>query len=89
MSIASFLNIALPNTVSAEITADTTDAIIMATAPVWFAIIVTAGFGIRLSAEKKIRKAEEEKAIAYQQQIDELNEKIDYLYEKLEIEENE
>ncbi len=54
-----------------------------------FAIIVTAGFGIRLSAEKKIRKAEEEKAIAYQQQIDELNEKIDYLYEKLEIEENE
>ncbi len=53
-----------------------------------FAIIVTAGFGIRLSAEKKIRKAEEEKAIAYQQQIDELNKKVDYLYEKLEIEEN-
>ncbi len=51
-----------------------------------FAVIVTAGFGIRLSAEKKIQKAEVEKEAAYQQQIDELTYQLEYLYEQMGIE---
>ena len=51
-----------------------------------FAVIVTAGFGIRLSAEKKIQKAEAEKEAAYQQQIDDLTYQLEYLYEQMGIE---
>ena len=51
-----------------------------------FAVIVTAGFGIRLSAEKKIQKAEAEKKAAYQQQIDDLTYQLEYLYEQMGIE---
>ena len=51
-----------------------------------FAIAVTAGFAIRLSADSKIKSAQEAKETAYQQQIDELNHKLEYLYEQMEIE---
>lgn len=51
-----------------------------------FAVIVTAGFTIRLSADKKIKKAEAEKEAAYQQQIDDLTYKLEYLYEQMGVE---
>ncbi len=50
-----------------------------------FAIAVTAGFAIRLSADGNIKKAQEAKDQAYEQQIDELNGKIEFLYEQLEM----
>lgn len=51
-----------------------------------FAIIVTAGFGIRLSADSKIKSAQEAKEAEYQQQIDELNDKLDNLCAQLGVE---
>lgn len=51
-----------------------------------FAIIVTAGFAIRLSADSKIKSAEEAKEAAYQQQIDDLSSKLDNLYAQLGVE---
>lgn len=51
-----------------------------------FAIAVTAGFAIRLSADSKIKSAEEAREAAYQQQIDELNSRLEYLYEQMGIE---
>lgn len=51
-----------------------------------FAIVVTAAFAIRLSADSKIKSAEEAKEIAYQQQIDELSSKLDNLYAQLGVE---
>ena len=51
-----------------------------------FALVVTAGFAIRLSADKKIKKAEAEKEAAYQQQIDDLTYQLEYLYEQMGVE---
>ena len=51
-----------------------------------FAIIVTAGFAIRLSADSKIKSAQDAKETAYRQQIDELNDKLDNLYAQLGVE---
>lgn len=51
-----------------------------------FAIAVTAGFAIRLSADKKIKAAQEEKAAEYQHQIDNLNYQLEYIYEQLDME---
>ena len=48
-----------------------------------FAVAVTAGFAIRLSADSKIKSAEEAKESAYRQQIDELNYKLEYLCEQM------
>ncbi len=48
-----------------------------------FALAVTAGFAIRLSADSKIKAAQEEKEQSYVQQIDDLNSRIDFLYEQL------
>lgn len=51
-----------------------------------FAIAVTAGFAIRLSADSKIKSAEEAREAAYQQQIDELNFRLEYLCEQMGVE---
>ena len=51
-----------------------------------FAIVVTAGFAIRLSADSKIKDSQAKREAAYQQQIDELTEKLDYLYETMGVE---
>ncbi len=51
-----------------------------------FAIVVTAIFSINLAATNKIKKAEAEKEAEYQQQIDELNDKLEYLYEQMGVE---
>lgn len=45
-----------------------------------FAVVVTVVFTINLSAANKLKAKNAEKEEAYQQQIDELNEKVDYLY---------
>lgn len=50
-----------------------------------FAVIVTIGFAIRLSVDGKIKAAQEEKEQSYIQQIDELNDKVEYLYDQLGI----
>lgn len=51
-----------------------------------FAIVVTAGFAILLSADSKIKSAQLAKEEAYQLQIDELNYKLEYLYQHMEVE---
>lgn len=51
-----------------------------------FAIAVTAGFAIRLAADSKIKSAEAAREAAYQQQIDELNYKLEYLFEQMGVE---
>lgn len=51
-----------------------------------FAIVVTAVYSINLAATNKIKKAEAEKEAAYQQQIDDLQYRIDYLTGQLGIE---
>ncbi|MGN0689021.1 MAG: ECF transporter S component [Oscillospiraceae bacterium] len=51
-----------------------------------FAVVVTIIFSINLAATNKIKKAEAEKEAAYQQQIDDLNKKLDYLYEQVGVE---
>lgn len=51
-----------------------------------FAIVVTAGFAIRLSADSKIKSAQDAKEESYQQQIDDLNDKLNNLYAQLGVE---
>ena len=51
-----------------------------------FAVAVTAGFAVRLSADSKIKSAEEAREAAYRQQIDELNYKLEYLCEQMGVE---
>ena len=58
----------------------------LTTALMVFAIAVTAGFAIRLSADSKIKSAQEAKEAVYQQQIDELNYKLEYLCSQMEVE---
>ncbi|MCM1023776.1 MAG: ECF transporter S component [Prevotella sp.] len=58
----------------------------LTTALTVFAVIVTAGFAVRLSADGKIKEAQAEKEAAYVRQIGELNEKLDYLYETMGVE---
>lgn len=53
-----------------------------------FAVAVTVVFSINLSAANKLKAKEAEKEEAYQQQIAELNEKVDYLYSQLENQTN-
>ncbi len=56
------------------------------TALTFFAVAATIIFTINLAATNKLKDKEAEKEAAYQQQIEELNNKLDYLYETLEIE---
>ncbi len=58
----------------------------LTTALTVFALIVTAGFAVRLSADGKIKDAQAKREAAYQEQIDELTEKLDYLYETMGVE---
>lgn len=48
-----------------------------------FAVVVTVVFSINLSAANKLKAKEAEKEEAYRQQIEELNEKVEYLYSRL------
>ncbi len=57
----------------------------LTTALTVFAIVVTVGFAIRLSVDSKIKAAQEEKEQAYIQQIDDLNDKVEFLYGQLGI----
>lgn len=50
-----------------------------------FALVVTIGSAIRLSVDGKLKEAQEEKEQAYIQQIDDLNDKVEYLYDQFGI----
>ncbi len=58
----------------------------LTTALTVFALVVTAGFAVRLSADGKIKDAQAKREAVYQEQIDELTEKLDYLYEIMGVE---